>query len=441
MEIGRHLAKGIWGLADKSLPAVYGLGYVWLVIRVLPEEEFGNFVLVQEVFLVISGLATAFALQPLLKFASEEGAGGTGVVGASLLLNAVFVAAASVAVASLAAPAAGALHAPGLAPLLLMVPAMLLASFFRNFTLTLLQARFQVREVFWTDAVHFLGAPLLVWVASRAHMFGTAADMVTVNLVSLSASSLAGLWYARGMLRIGRRPPAAAVRQVWDYGKYSLGNVVSSLFSTKADSFILSAFTGPVQVAVYNSAKVFVRVYETAAQVVQMFVLPAASRLASQGNRASLNAMTEKAILFLTVGLLPVTLVFVAVPGILVDVLYGGRYAGAEPILRIFGLLTLFVPLGSIGANVLMGLGEARLSFLLGLEVLAGSLGAFYLCIPFWGATGAGAGYALAALVTALLTLRYLLRFVPLTATGVLRRTIDIREFLRKRFSTWETNG
>jgi len=441
MEIGRHLTKGIWGLADKSLPAVYGIGYVWLVIRVLPEEEFGNFVLVQEVFLVISGLATAFALQPLLKFASEQDAGGEGIVPASLLLNAAFVAAASLAVAALSAPAGSVLHSPGLTPLLLMVPAMLVASFFRNFTLTLLQARFLVREVFWTDAVHFLGAPLLVWLATLLHMFTSAADMVTVNLLSLSASSLAGLWFARGMMRFAWRPPGAAVRRVWDYGKYSLGGVVSSLFSTKADSFILSAFTGPVQVAVYNSAKVFVRVYETAAQVVQMFVLPAASRLASQGNRASLNAMTEKAILFLTLGLLPVTFLFWAFPGVLVSVLYGGRYAGAEPILRIFALLTFLVPLAAVGSNVLMGLGEARLSFLLGLEVLAGSLAAFLACIPPWGATGAGAGYALASLVTAAFTLRYLLRFVPISMTGVLRRTIDIREFLRKKLSTSETHG
>ncbi|HTO94114.1 MAG TPA: lipopolysaccharide biosynthesis protein [Bacteroidota bacterium] len=441
MEIGRHLTKGIWGLADKSLPAIYGLGYVWLVIRVLPEEEFGNFVLVQEVFLVISGLATAFALQPLLKYAAEEDAGGEGTVSAAFLLNAAFTAAASLAVAALGVPAGHVLHAPGLTPLLLMVPAMLVASFFRNFTLTLLQARFMVREVFWTDAVHFLGAPLLVWIASRMHRFDSAMDMVNVNLLSLSASSLAGLWYARRMMRIRMRPPGIALRRVWDYGKYSLGGVVSSLFSTKADSFILSAFTGPVQVAVYNSAKVFVRVYETAAQVVQMFILPAASRLASRGNRDSLNALTEKAVLFVTLGLLPVTLLFLAFPGLLVNVLYGGRYAEAEPILRIFALLTFVVPLASIGSNVLMGLGEARLSFILGLEVLAASLAAFLLCIPPWGATGAGAGYALASLATAVLTVRYLVRFVPLTVAGVLRRTFDIREFLRKKFSTSETNG
>lgn len=433
MEFGKHLAKGIWGLADKALPVVYGIGYVWLVIRVLPEEEFGNFVLVQEVFLVISGFATAFALQPLLKFSSEENARTEGIVSASLVLNALFVACASLVVLGCSIPAGKILNSPSLTPLLLYVPAMLAASFFRNFTLTLLQAQFRVQEVFWMDAVHFVGAPFLVWVMSRLHMFDSALDLVTVNLVSLSASSLAGLWFARKLLHFSIRPPMSAVRQVWDYGKYSLGGVVSSLFATKADSFILSAFTGPVQVAVYNSAKVFVRVYEMAAQVVQMFILPAASRLSSQGGDASLRALTEKAILFLTIGLLPVTVLFLGLPQILVAFLYQGRYEGAVPILRIFSMLTFFLPLGAVGVNVLMGLGQARLTFVLGIQILVVSLIAFLVCIPPGGPLGAGLGYLIATVLTAGLTWRALRRHVPLTLSGILRRTNDIHGFLRSR--------
>ena len=325
MELGKHLTKGIWGLADKALPVVYGLGYVWLVIRVLPEEEFGNFVLVQEIFLIISGLATAFALQPLLKFSSESNADLRQIVSASLLLNGAFIVAASLFVVLLSSPAGQLFNSPALSVLLLYVPAMLIASFVRNFTMVLLQAKFRFREVFWVDAMHFLGAPFLVWVLSRMHRFDTALDMIVVNLISLSLSSVAGLWFTRGMTRLTLSPSRAAMGSVYHYGKYTLGGIVSSLVSTRADSFILSAFTGPLQVAVYNSVKVFVRIYEMATQVVQMFVLPASSRLSSLGEFGTVKALTEKAILFLTLGLLPVTATFLLFPGFLVSILYGGR--------------------------------------------------------------------------------------------------------------------
>ncbi|RPH33049.1 hypothetical protein EHM92_08410, partial [bacterium] len=160
MEFGKHLGKGIWGLADKALPVIYGLGYVVLVIRVLPAEEFGNFVLIQEIFLVISGLAAAFALQPLLKFAAEGGDNPKEVISAALLLNIAFIAVASLLAVAGKDLTGALLNSPTLAPLMLYLPAMLAASFIRNFTLTLLQSRYLFREVFWVDAMHFLGAPI-----------------------------------------------------------------------------------------------------------------------------------------------------------------------------------------------------------------------------------------------------------------------------------------
>ena len=154
----------------------------------------------------------------------------------------------------------------------------------------------------------------------------------------------------------------------------------------------------------------------------------------TQGSFDSLKAMTEKSILFLTLGLLPVTALFLLFPDLLVRIIYAGRYAEAEPILRIFAFLTFVVPLASIGSNVLMGLGEARRSFILGIEVLVASLAAFVLCIPLWGAVGAGTGYLVASVVTSILTVRLLVRHVPITAAAVVGRTKDIRTFIRNRF-------
>ena len=308
MEFGKHLGKGLWALADKALPVAYGIAYVVLVIRVLPEEEFGNFVLVQEIFLIISGLATAFALQPLLKFGAEDRDDQPQVVGAALLLNAAFVIISSLLLVVLSGPMAMLFNSPGLATLILWVPAMLLASFIRNFTLILLQTKFFVQRVFWIDAAHFLGAPVLIWVWSRLHLFNSALDMVIINVISLSVSSAVSLFLSRRMLRVSLQPGKALLLQMWNYGKYSFGGIVSYLFYSKADSFILSAVSGPVQVAVYNSAKIFIRIFEMVTQVIQMFIVPATSMLSSRSDSASLRTLVEKSLLFSTVGMIPVFL-------------------------------------------------------------------------------------------------------------------------------------
>jgi len=433
VELGKHLSKGIWGLADKALPVIYGLGYVFLVIRVLPEEEFGNFVLLQEIFLIISGLATAFALQPLLKYAAEEGADIPGAVSIAFWFNLGFVAVSAALVVALSVPAGIVLHSPSLSPLLAYVPAMLGASFVRNFTLILLQARFRIREVFWVDAAHFIGAPFLVWVYSRMHLFDSAMDLVIINVISLGASSIVGLVLAWPLICWKMHPAPGDRKKMWEYGTYSLGGIASYLVYSKADTFILAAFTGPLQVAVYNSAKVFTRVFDMITQVVQMFVLPAVSRLASQGDHTRLKALVEKAILFSTVLMIPVLLLFLLGPGLLVQVLYNGRYAGAIPMLQILALLSFVVPLLAVGSNALMGLGHARVNFVLGLQMLAVSIAAYLLFIPLFAGIGAAIGLAVASYVMAWMTTARLNREVPLSLRGVLRRGNDIKMFVRQR--------
>ena len=434
MELGKHIGTGLWGLADKALPVLYGLGFVVLVIRVLPEQDFGNFVLVQEVFLVISALTAAFALQPMTKYLAEQGSNVPDIVGISLVFSLAITVVASVLVYVAAEPLAGMLNARGLAPLMRTVPLMLAASFPRNFALAILQARFHIVRLFWVDAGHFIGAPVLIWLLSRMDRFHSAMDLIVVTIASLSLSSLLGVFLTRGMVSVSFNPDPGHVRRTWRYGSYSLGGNVSYLVYSRADTFILSAFTGPINVAVYSSAKIFTRVFEMVTQVVQMFVLPAASRLASQGDRDSLKAVVEKAILFLTVGMFPVLALFFLLPETLLQVVYGGRYASAAPLLRVFALLTGAVPVMSVGMNLLLGLGKARESFFLGVQMLAVSMVCYLVFIPWLAEWGAALAVVTATYLLAFFTARQIRTHAGTSAGEVLARTGDIIAFAKSRF-------
>jgi len=436
MELGKHLGKAIWGAADKALPVVYGVAYVLLVIRVLPEVEFGNFVLVQEIFLIISGLAAAFALQPMLKYASEKSGNDPGTVGAALYLNGAFIIVSSLTLVIVREPVASVLRSPTLGPLLLYIPVMLAASFARNFTLVLLQSHFRFQGVFWTDAVHFLGSPLLTWIASRMHLFDSARDLIIINIISLSVSSLVGLLVSGAALRLTFFPARATLQQMFEYGRYSLGGITSYLVFSKADTFILAAFAGTGAVAVYNSAKVFTRIFETMSQVVQMFVLPATSRLSAARDYGRLQAVVEKATCFATLALLPVLLGFIVFASPLVSLLYSGKYIDAVPLLQIFAGLALFVPIIGVATSTLMGLGEAKVSFLLSIQILVASIVIYLVLVPWFGAVGASIGYVAASAVLAWISTRALHRFIPITLHGVMEHVRDVRVFTRNRILT-----
>lgn len=434
MEFGKHLGKGLWGVADKSLVVVYGVAFVLLVIRVLPESELGNFILLQELFLVLTGFANALALQPLLKFHAEESKDHRGVLTSALLLNLGFLVVSSIVVVGLRQPISDVLNSARLSDLLLWVPALMAASFIRNFTLILLQSRLRMQALFWTDAAHFLGFPVLILIISRVELVDSARDLITINMISFSFSSLIGVILAWRYLRFTFAYPGEAMGRVWNYGVYSLGGIVSYLFYSKADSFILASFTGPVQVAVYTSVKIFVRVYEMVTQVVQMFVFPVTSRLASRGEFDRLKALAEKAIAFTTIGMVPVTVIFLGFAPLLIDIIYQGRYLEAAPMLRLFSLLTFCVPLTAVATNTIMGLGHARLGFVIGMQLLVISIAVYMILTPLFGVIGTATGYVLTSFILAFITGRHMQRFVPVSLGEVVRRTEDIRVFLVSRF-------
>jgi lipopolysaccharide exporter len=435
MEFSKHLGKGLWGIADKALPAVYGVAYVLLVIRVLPEEEFGSFVLVQEIFLVLSNLAAAFALHPLLKFGSEASDDQRDLLGATLIFNLIFLLLSSILVMALRGSLALVLKAPAIEGLMIAVPAMLAANFIRNYTLILLQTRFELRRVFWIDAGHFLGAPLLIYAFSRLGRFNSASDLVEINVISLTFSSILGLWLGRHLLRAKLLPQRAELRRVWDYGKYSLGNIVGYLFYSRADSFFLSSFGGPAAVALYNSIKVFVRLFDTVPQVVQMFVLPAISKLHSLGDKARMTVLVEKAITFTTVVMSPVFFLLLLFSPQMIAIIYGGRYGEAAPLLQILSVGALLTPIIAVASNALMGLGEVRLNFILNFKTFLFLLVAYLILIPWLGPLGASLGFVAASLVQGWLFTSHLVRLVPITPTGVWSRLGDIKAFVRSRLA------
>lgn len=433
MKLSDHLGKGVWGAADKGLPVLYGIGYVVLVIRVLPEVELGNFALVQTIFLLITGLTNGFPLQPLLKFASEERSDKEALVSTAFALNLLLVIAFSILVFSARYSVARVLNAPALENLLVLLPAMLFTSFFRNFTLVLLQTRYRIRQIFWTDAAHFIGAIALVYLWSKLHLFDSAYDLVYINLLSLGTSSLVGLVFCRGLLTVSWRPSIEHIKLFWNYGKFVLGGILSYLFYSNADYFFLSAFSGPAQVGVYNAVKTFVRIYDTMQQVIQMFILPGASRLSSIGDTRSLKVLTEKAICFGTLALMPVLLVFVFFAHPFMSVISAGRFTGAAPLLQLFGLLSFITAANAVSSNVLLGLGRAREGFYLSIILLISSTAFYFLFVPLWGTMGATIGYLASSSLLTWLTVRKAQEFVPFTFKEVVVRVNDVAQFVKSR--------
>ncbi|MDI6804614.1 MAG: oligosaccharide flippase family protein [Bacteroidota bacterium] len=435
MEFGRHISKGLWAFADKALPAFYGIGYIFLVIRVLPQNEFGAFIIIQTIFVVVSTMSFSLALQPLIKYGAEPGSKSP-YIAISLMFSAiVYIFATFVVIfgkhflSSLLDP-----HGQANLPMLLnYIPMLFLSALYRSFAVSLLQITYDIKKIFWIDAVYFLGTLILILFLQMSDKFKTAEDLIILNIIGQGLSSLLALFLTFKMISIRFHMDQTSLWKMLNYGKYIFGgNSVYTMF-TQADIFFISSFVGISGVAVYGAAKIFTRIFDVLGQVLQMFLIPYSSKTFSSGEMDSMRVTAEKTICFSTILFLPIFFVLLIFPEKILYILYSGKYTNAASLLMVFSFLALIAPWNGVSTSYLLGMGKAKEGFYLGLVFIALTSLLYVTLTPTLGVLGTTLAFVISYLISTILYVKYLDRFIPLNIISVINRVKDANQFLRKK--------
>lgn len=437
MEFGRHISKGLWAFADKALPAIYGLGYIFLVIRVLPQNEFGAFVIVQTIFVVVSTMSFSLALQPLIKYGAEPGKisqyiASSITLSAIVYLIAVLIVMLGKNIFSSLLDSGGQANLPTLFNYL---PLLFLSAIYRNFAVSLLQITYEIKKIFWIDAVYFLGTLILIIFLQLADKFKTAEDLIILNIIGQGLSSLLALSLTFKLISIRLRIEKASLWKILNYGKYTFGgNSVYTIF-TQVDIFFISYFVGISGVALYGSAKIFTRIFDILGQVLQMFLIPFSSKSFSRGETDNMRITAEKTICFSTMLFLPIFLIFMFFPEQILHILYRGKYTNAASLLQVFSFLALLAPWNGVAVSYLLGMGKAKEGFYLGLVFIVLTSSLYVTLTPAFGVFGTTLAFVISYFISTILYVRYLDRFIPVKVSNVIIRGKDVNEYVRKKLN------
>lgn len=433
MKFSSHLGKGLWAVAVKTLPVINGIATVFLVIRALPEREYGAFVLLQTVFVFAMALANALALTPLIKFAAERDDRGPTIT-AALVVNGAFFAAVSLLVLVVREPFARLVAGDGAAAaagLLTYLPALFATVLYRNFAVALLQATYRLKDIFAIEAVQLLGIPAGVAALRAAGRFETATDLLAVVLTAQTLSSLTALILTRRDMAGPMPLRREMLGELWRFGRFTFGGTTLYSVFSQLDVLFVSSYGGLVAAATYNAAKVFMRVFDLASQVVQMFLIPFSSKRSSSGDTADLRTAAEKTVAFTSIALLPVVLAMALFPEQILRLLYAEKYVQGAWIVRILSVLGLVTPWSAVSSSCLLGAGKVREGFWMAVALVAIAIPLYTLLTPQLGGTGTMLGLVTSITIVTFWAVRVLRPLVPLRIVAVARRWRDVAEYMR----------
>jgi len=423
----KHISKNkLYALLSKLTPTVNGLITVLVIIRTIPRYEFGLLTLFNTFDLVIFALSGGLVFQALQKYGAElKGIELETMVSNSAFLYGLLSLGPALLIAAVGTFLAETLNADGLANLLGLLPVVVVSQWGRKFAYHLLLAKEQVFQVFVVDLVALIVTAALVLGLYFTGQLDSARVVLFVRILANAVAAIVSVVLIKNIVKLSWRPDRVWRKKLLNFGKYTFGTTVGNIIYTRIDTVMLTYFFNPVALALFHSARGIAEFAKNVVQAANMIILPRASTMSSQKDKRGVKDIYFKGLFYSVALALPISLALLILPELILKLAYNGKYKDGVNILRIFALVALVGPLGTIGSSIASGVGKPRLTFItMSLGVVI-NIVLNLLLIPTHGAMGA----AVATLIT--------VAFGGVLITILLKRRLGLAPIPARKSHTW----
>jgi lipopolysaccharide exporter len=415
--------------------AQLGLAFVSFIVlvRVLPEYEFGVWVL----FLTLTSLAemgrSGLLQNAVIKFCLEEETAYGTILTTGLVVNTLCTLVLGGLLILLVGPLSRLWSAPELTELIWWYLPWALIHGTARFLDFPHMVHHDFKGIFWSKAVNgfvFLAGIVLCWYWGEVNLPALAIAQVVAGVPSLLVFFL----YRRDYLRWGRFSRQWA-EQIVQFGKYVLGTNISSMLFNKMDLMMVGFFLNPAAVAVYNVATRITNYLEVPMSGIAQVIYPKIAMANNEGSYAEVGALYEKSVGVIVALVLPLVILVLGCSEWVVVLVAGKAYAHAAPLLDILVLAVMIKPWGRLFGITLDAIGKPHWNFLLLAFSLVVNIGLNALFISWWGLPGAAIATLVAMIILVVSGQLLLDRIIPINQGNILRQVWQV--YTRPRELLW----
>jgi O-antigen/teichoic acid export membrane protein len=400
--LGQNLRGSNLVLAASAIGAVLELGSQVMAVRYLSTPAFGAFAFALAVALFLQGVAqfgmplAVSRFAPMLREADDDG-GVMGVVaiaiGAALVLGTV-LAGLVMAFALVAPPGVlSPVSADALRILALMIPLeaviAVATSVFAVFGRT---RAIIVRGALLTPGLKCAATAVVVLAG------GGVTALATAYVASSAIGAVVACWLVLGILRqtglmTGLRGPRRwPTRDVLPFAAVALSTTLVWSVLEMSDAILLGFLRGPDDVAELRAITPLMRGHTLISAAFIVFFTPLAATYLARADGRAMQELYVRTSAWLATLAFPLLLMTSAFAGVLVDALYGARYAGSSSVLLILSIGYFVQTASGFNGQTLKIHGLLRFTMAVDACAMIVNIGVNLLLIPRLGATGAAIG-------------------------------------------------
>jgi len=430
--VDKHLNKGLWAAGTQIIQLAYGIVAIFLIVKALPSEEFGSYVLSQGIVRIIVLVGGALVYRHMVRELSREDWDPKIPINA-FALSFIFNLIAIIPFILFGKQFSELLNTPQLSTLLsIAIPIQLAGQFFKDFAHRLIISIRKPKRLFILNSVYFIILSAgLVYLNTGGDRIN-ALQIIYLSAIAGFSSAVVGWILSSEILR---RSKAALSfyhqKKTLSFGKYTVGSASANTVANYIDSYIIAYIMGPIQVATYNSAKVIFRFYQIISQMMDITVFPYASKLVHEGRLKDLKALYEKLICFIYLILFPVNVIAILLAKPMFELIYNGRYEGAYLIMQLLIVGATISPTVSLNAFLFLSLEKPRTVFYGKIMNLILVAGVGFILTSKIGHEGMAIAFILGMLIQAMYLTVSIKKVLPVTIRGVAGRVKDVYPFIK----------
>lgn len=394
------LMSGMYSMGDRVAALIFGFGTLWMLTRLTSQENWGVWAFFTSFVATVEVARTGLIQNALIRYLAVTPKDQHGeIYGGAWLLNGGLALLGAAFLFFGGSYFEHKLNFPGLGSLLNIYALTFI-------TMTPLwqynyiqQAHLEFRGAFWATILRYSTMFVLTAVMYFGYLNVDGASLETLvylaygQLLAATLGAFISYRYARPFIPAVINFSKQWAKKLVDFGKYVFGTNLSSMLYKQVDSAMLGALLlGPKPAAVYLLAIRITNFVDVPTLAVASIIFPESSRVsASEGPEAQAR-MYEKASAAILSVVLPVLFIVGLIPGFIVEIVGGGKYAETIPVLQITVLFSLFIPFANQFGTLLDASGNPKLNFIYTLCGMLLNVAFNYYFITEYGIIGAPFG-------------------------------------------------
>lgn len=168
-----------------------------------------------------------------------------------------------------------------------------------------------------------------------------------VNVISSLFASTVAVVLGWSRIKFIFSKTKSCVREIFHFGKYSVGTTISANMLRSADTFIVAYMLGPAAVAIYNLPGRLMEVIEIPIRSMLATAMSSLANAFNKGNKREVAYILQKYAGSLTIAFIPIAFGALLLADVATSLLGGGKYVDTEAgnLLRIMMVLAVFYPI------------------------------------------------------------------------------------------------